>query len=194
MSGRLTLPEDTLLFGGSGKYSSVSRVTVTLCPATLRTAQILGGSKVHALPIGPQGPRHHGGHRAGPSQGRGPQPEGRTFNPRTGAKRGSNSSTSKATEFLQPRRCLLWHLGWHLVAGCTYLACYPVTWCGQWGHAHRGPKASGYVHLGCTPPRPTPGRSPFILSPLPRGRQEPTCNKALLSSPAHPGGTLQPSG
>ena len=61
MSGRLTLPVDTLLFGGSGKYSSVSRVTVTLCPATLRTAQILGGSKVHALPIGPQGPRHHGG-------------------------------------------------------------------------------------------------------------------------------------
>lgn len=114
-------------------------------------------------PSAPRGPATTG-HRAGPSQGRGPQPEGRTFNPTTGAKRGSNSSTSKATEFLQPRRCLLWHLGWHLVAGGTYLACYPVTWCGQWGHAHRGPKASGYVHLGCTPPQAHTG--PVSLHPL----------------------------
>ena len=41
---------------------------------------------------------------------------------------------------------------------------------------------------GAHTPRPTPGWSPFILSPLPRGRQEPTCNKALLSSPTHPWG------
>ena len=56
MSGRLTLPENTLLFGGRGKYSSVRKVTVTLCPATLRTAQILGGSKVRARPSAPRGP------------------------------------------------------------------------------------------------------------------------------------------
>ena len=43
----------------------------------------------------------------------------------------------------------------------------------------------GMCTRGAHPHRPTPGRSPIILSPLPRGRQEPTCNKALLSSPAH---------
>ena len=66
MSRRLNLPENTLLFSGSGKYSSISKVTVTLCPATLRTAQILGGSGVYAPPIGPQGPRHHHKWELGP--------------------------------------------------------------------------------------------------------------------------------
>lgn len=66
MSRRLNLPENTLLFSGSGKYSSISKVTVTLCPATLRTAQILGGSGVYAPPIGPQGPRHHPKWELGP--------------------------------------------------------------------------------------------------------------------------------
>ena len=50
------------------------------------------------------------------------------------------------------------------------------------------PGRQGMCTRGAHTPRPTPGWSPFILSPLPRGRQEPTCNKALLSSPTHPWG------
>lgn len=70
MSGRLTLPEDTLLFGGSGKYSSVSRVTVTLCPATLRTAQILEAPKSMHCPSAPRGPATTGAQgRSKPGKG-----------------------------------------------------------------------------------------------------------------------------
>lgn len=100
MSRRLNLPENTLLFSGSGKYSSVSKVTVTLCPATLRTAQTLGGSGVHALPIGPQGPRHHPKWESGPGGTEQVRGRERVWGPTEGllsqerAKRGSNSPRS----------------------------------------------------------------------------------------------------
>lgn len=94
MSRTLSPPENTLLFGGSGKY--ISKVSVMLPPVMLRTAQILGGSEVHALPIGPRGPHHHPKWGSGPRgteqvQGReGVVANRRTFNPRTGAKRGAD--------------------------------------------------------------------------------------------------------
>ena len=115
MSRRLSLPENTPLFGGSGKCSSISKVSVTLPPATLRTAQILGGSEVHTLPISPRGLRHHPKWGSGPRgteqvQGRGGVrgPTQRLLIQELGP---NGVPMSKATEFLQPRRRLFRHLG-----------------------------------------------------------------------------------
>lgn len=194
MSGRLTLPENTLLFGGRGKYSSVRKVTVTLCPATLRTAQILGGSKVYARPSAPP-PR---GHRAGPSQGRGPQPKGRTFNPRTGAKRGPTAlavPTSKAAEFLQPRRRLFWHLGLAPSGGMCLLGLLPGDLVRPVGPCPPGTQGVRACVPGVhTPPGPRRAGLPSSSLLFPEEGRSPPATRPSSPRPLTPGETLQPSG
>ena len=107
-------------------------------------------------PIGPQGPRQHGG--TGQAQAR----EG-VHSPKEGLltlELGPNGvhqllrcRQARLLSFSSQDAASFGILAWHLVAGCAYLACYPVTWCSQWGHAHWGPRASGHVYPGCTYPQ-----------------------------------------